>query len=220
MYSDIIVNPSVFKHATATSDGFNNLCTIIHQLATQGQYAGQVYLQGTLLGSFTLTSDPSVSATQVQIDVSTFDQLAQAQGNQSNPVPANPAYSVGQAGYVIFYASGPQNGFYVTLSTGAGTNATIVFDTRNLDNGDTLVFRPTSPGNYSVTNDKGNQQLAVVVQSYPPHQSPDPTTLNPVTCTLAQGGFNPANISLSPLQALVISIGIPASLSLSGPTSS
>jgi hypothetical protein len=211
----ININTHFFKFTTTAGSGFNNLCTIIHQLAAAGQYTGQVYLQGNPLGAFTLTVDPSVSTTQVQIDASAFDQVSQI--NLKNQVVTNPAYSLAPGGYVLFYASGAQNGFYVTLSTTAGTTTTIVFDTRDLDNGDYTMFRPVNPGNYTVTNDKGAQTAAITVSAYP---GTGPASPDPVTATLTQTGFTPNNIQLVQLQALMISVGIPASLSFSNPAGS
>lgn len=208
------INRDIFKHLNTNSQGFNNLCTIIHLIAAEGQYTGQVYLQGNLLGAFSLVSDASVTDTQVQIDVSTFDHVSQV--NLKNQVDPNPSYSVGKGGYMLLYASGPQDGFYVTLSTNAGNTATVVFDTRDLNNGDLAIFRPVTPGSYTLTNDKGTQQASITVQSYPDHQYPNPATLNPIAANLTAAGFVPNSITLSPLQALVVTIATLASLDFSG----
>jgi hypothetical protein len=206
-----LINRHFFKHATTKTVGFNNLCNIIHKIETEGVYQGQVYLGQTLLGSFSLKSDSSISSTQVQIDVSSFDSVSHV--NLTGKVQTNPSYAIGKSGFLVIFASGPQDGFYVTLSTSDGKTTTIVFDTRKLDNGDIVIFRPVIPGMYVVSDDGGTHKIDDSVVKGP--AGTNPATLKPVPVTFKPAGIEPNSVDVAPLQALVISFTAAASLSFS-----
>jgi hypothetical protein len=210
------INRHFFRHVRTRTEGFNNLCTLIHKVEEEGRYTGEVYLQKIFLGSFTLTVGQT-TATQLQIDLSSFDPISEI--NLKKEMSANPCFEVMKDGHVVFYLSGPQEGCYVTLSASDGKRTRVVFDSKNLDKGDMVVFRPTVPGNYRIKNELGGQVLEVAVKKYGAHKYPDPNKLKPSSVGLAARGFEPDAIQTSPMQAVLISIGVPALLDFSGETS-
>ncbi len=206
------LNRNFLRHKNTKQDGFNNLCTIIHQLGEAAQYQGEVYLKKQFLGSFTLIVTKDASNTEIHIDVSVFDPISQL--NLSGAVIVNPTYQLQEKGYLVLYASGQQNGFHVILKQADTTGLVEVFDTRNLNKGDMVVLTPVYPGSYIVKNEEGGSLLGLTVKQHEKGKSPHPLTFNPVNVTLAESGFEPKNASVSQLQPLLINIQAAACISL------
>jgi len=205
------INQHLFRHRETRSAGFNNLCTIIHKLADEGDYAGEIVQDKRLLGTFRLQYDRKNEPSQVNIDLSTFDALFRAN------VPGlaeRRDYAVGKDGYVVFYASGHHSDLYVKLTNVQREKETLSFDSRKLGKGDFVAFRLWQPGSYAITNELGGQKAALTVMSAENHQYPDPTRLEPVKVTLSDKGFDPVKIENWPVQALVISTETAAALTL------
>ena len=62
-----VINQHLFRHFETKSAAFNNLCTIIHKLADEGIYVGEVVQDKRLLGSFRLTYDKKSESSQVMV---------------------------------------------------------------------------------------------------------------------------------------------------------
>lgn len=205
------MNQNLLKYREVSTSNLNNLCTIMHKMAAEGSYTGQVFSDGgTLLGTFSLVYDKKNAATQAQVDLSTFDTLTQV--NLNKPAfQSPPAFVTGQDGIVIFFISGAHSGLYATL---AGSDNKQVFDSRKLDKGDAAVFRLISQGNYTVTDTAG-QVLNVTVNAPPVNgKYPALADQQPVMITLDATGFTPGAAAIDPLQVIVVAIGVPTSLDL------
>ncbi len=206
-----VINQHVFRHRETSSAALNNLCTIIHKLAEEGVYTGQVVQGKRLLGIFQLAYDRKHEPSQVNLDLSTFDALFGA--NVPN-LPKTDKFTVGRDGYVVFHASGHHGDLHVTLTRVQEKKAAPVFDSRKLGKGDMVAFRLWHPGAYVITNEPGGQTASLIVVSAEDGKYRDPTKLEPVRVTLSDKGFDRVRIEQGPLQALVISIETNAALIL------
>jgi hypothetical protein len=198
-----VINQQLFRHVESRSASFNNLCTIIHKLAAEGVYTGEVVQGKRLLGTFRLTCNRKNSASQANIDLSGFDALFRA-GLPAAAVPTE--FAVGQDGYVVFYASGHHTDLYVKLAKLPQEKGSPAFDSRKLGAGDLVAFRLLQPGSYTISNQSGSQKAELTVLSAGDRLYPDLTKLDPVKVTLSEKSFAPAKIEKWPTQALIISI--------------
>jgi len=198
-----VINQHLFRHFETKSAAFNNLCTIIHKLADEGLYVGEVVQDKRLLGSFRLTYDRKGELSQVNIDLSMFDALFRA---NVPGIPETSNFAVGKDGYVVFYASGHHTGLYVKLTKVSKEKGSPGFDSRKLGKDDMVALRLWQPGSYTITSEPGGQKASLTVLHAENRQYPDPRKLEPARITLSDKGFNPAKIEKWPVQALVISI--------------
>ena len=206
----LLMNQNLLKHREVSTASLNNLCTIIHKMAAEGTYTGQVYAgQDNLLGSFSLVYDKNNQATQTQIDLSAFDSLTQVNLDKK-PFITPPQFITGQDGIVIFFISGPHANLYGTLTD---SNKQMVFDSRALDKGDAAVFRLIVTGAYELANSTG-QVLAITVNGAVNGKYPAIQDQKPVIVKLDATGFTPAAAAVDPLQVIIISIEVPAALDL------
>ena len=198
-----VINQHLFRHFETKSAAFNNLCTIIHKLADEGIYVGEVVQDKRLLGSFRLTYDKKSESSQVNIDLSMFDALFRA---NVPGLPETSDFTVGRDGYVVFHASGHHTGLYVKLTKVSKEKGSPGFDSRKLGKGDLVALRLLQPGSYTITNEPGGQKASLTVLHAENRQYPDPRKLEPARITLSDKGFNPEKVENWPGQALVISI--------------
>ncbi|HXH85462.1 MAG TPA: hypothetical protein VNI35_01470, partial [Nitrospira sp.] len=198
-----IMNQHLFRHRETKSAGFNNLCTIIHKLADEGLYAGEVVQGKRLLGTFRLTCNGKTEQSQVNINLSAFDALFRA---NVRGLPETNNYFVGKDGYVVLHASGHHSELYVKLSKLEKEKATPKFDSRRLGPHDMVALRLWQPGSYAVSNEPGGQKATLIVRDEDNGRYPDLTKLEPVRVTLSGKGFEPARIETWPAQALVVTI--------------
>jgi hypothetical protein len=206
-----VINQYLFRHREVTSAAFNNLCTIIHRVREEGVYAGEVVQLKRQLGTFRVTCDAKHEASQVNIDLSTFDTLFRA-NVPDLPVPGN--YALGKGGYFVLHASGPHDNLYVTLTKLSKDKGGPSFDSRRLQKEDFVAFRLWYPGSYTITNEPGGQKATLIVLGGENHKYPDLTKQAPVQVTLTDKGFEPAKVEKWPAQALIISLETSASLIL------
>lgn len=204
-----VINQHMFRHRETASAALNNLGTIIHKLAEEGVYTGQIVQGKQLLGTFRLTYDRKHEASQVNIDLSAFDALSRA--NVPGLLAMNESV-VGQDGYVVFYTSGQHSALHVTLTKAQDADGRPSFDSRKLARGDLIALRLFYPGSYTLTNELGDQQATLTVLSEENGKYRDPSKLEPVRVKLSDKGFDPAKIEQWPLQALVISVDTAAAL--------
>jgi hypothetical protein len=204
-----VINPNIFRHTAVASEGFNNLCTIVHPLGKEGQYNGQVFIKKQYVGSFQLTIQEKSESTQADIDVSSFDPLYLRKDHGS---PGN-HFEMSKGGYVVIYASGHHDGAYVTISRSGEKADSKEFDTRKLGKDDLVVFRPFHPGKYKLLNKLDGKQASFSIEEKKERGYTNPAKLEPVTVPLTLKGFElPGNGTLHPFQAMVIKPDIACSL--------
>jgi hypothetical protein len=80
-----VLNQALFKHRTSATDGFNSLCTIIHQLHVEGYYYGEVLRAQHPIGTFVLRFDKNLPTHEVHIDAAKFDPIFN-KDNSARPV--------------------------------------------------------------------------------------------------------------------------------------
>jgi len=206
----LLMNQNLLKHREVSTASLNNLCTIVHKMAVEGTYTGQVYTgQANLLGSFSLVYDKNNQATQAQIDLSAFDDLTQVNLDKK-PFATPPEFITGQDGIVIFFITGTHADLYATLTD---SNNQVAFDSRALDKGDAAVFRLIATGTYELADSAG-QTLDITVNEPVDGKYADINDQQPVIITLDGTGFTPAVAAIDPLQVIIISIEVPATLDL------
>jgi len=204
-----VINPNIFRHTAVASEGFNNLCTIVHPLGKEGQYNGEVFIKKQCVGSFQLIIQEKSDHTQADIDVSLFDPL---NISKIMGIPRN-HFEMSKGGYVVIYASGHHNGAYVTITRSGEKAESKEFDTRKLGKDDLVVFRPFHPGKYKLTNKLDGKEASFAIEEKKERGYTNPAKLGPVTIPLTLKGFElPGNGTLHPFQAMIIKPDIACSL--------
>ena len=205
------INQNLFRHQNTASAGINNLCTVIHQMKTEGVFLGEVVHDKRLLGTFELRYQKSLQESQVNVDLSRFDDLLRANDLDDG---YGPKLEVGQEGYAVFYATGHHDGLYVKLTRIDVEKPALDFDSRKLGAGDMVVLRLWHPGQYTLANELGKQKASLKVVGAVDGKFKNPTKLEPTKVTLSDGGFDPAYLEKSATQALIVEIKTAASLTL------
>jgi hypothetical protein len=204
------LNPSLFTHQTGVTEGFNNLCTIIHQLHDEGVYFGEVQRGRHLLGTFNLSFDKKLPPHQVHIDAASFDPLFKNQTTDRAPATR---FELGGQGYVVLYTSGNHTDLRVKLHRRDETKTELSYDTAKLCTGDMVVFRLWTPGTYRVRHTTEKHAMTLKVRSA--EGGKYPVSLGkfaPVTVKLTPRGFEPAQSEQWPLQALIVQTEIAGAL--------
>lgn len=205
-----VINPDIFRHTAVTTEGFNNLCTIVHPIRSEGQYTGEIFIKKQFAGSFQLTIHEKSESTQTDIDISMFDPL---NTRKIKGIPRN-QFSMSKDGYVVIFASGHHEGAYLRITI-PGEEDREVFDTRKLGKDDLVVFRPFHPGKYKLLNRLDGREAYFVIEEKKERGYVNPAKLEPVTIPLTPRGFEmPKNAMLAPFQAMVIKPDIDCSLLL------
>jgi hypothetical protein len=204
-----VINQNLFRHHDTRSAAFNNLCTVIHRLAEEGDYLGEVVSGKRLLGTFRLRHARAGGESQVNIDLSWFDEVFAANTPRGG---GSREYTVGQDGYVVFHVSGHHTGLYVTLTRIQEKKTAPSFDSRKLGKGDILALRLWNPGAYTVINEPGGQQATITVRGANDGKTYEPSKLQPINVTLTEKGFNPETIDQAAFQALIINLETSAAL--------
>ena len=204
------INQNLFRHREAASAGLNNLCTIVHQLKTEGAYLGEVIHGKRLLGVFRLRYERSHDVSQVNLDLSRFDEILRI----NTPGDFAVDYRLGGEGYVVFHATGHHDGLYVKVARTDVEKAGVTFDSRKLGPQDIVVFRLWHPGRYTIANVQGKQKASLEVTGAEDGKFRNPAKLEPARATLTEKGFEPERLVVAATQAMVISIQAPASLAL------
>jgi hypothetical protein len=208
-----VLNHALFKHQESTSEGFNNLCTIIHQLRDEGTYFGEVQRTKYIVGTFTLRFDKTLTTHQVHIDAAKFDPVFNK--NRSAP-QAESGFEVGGEGYVLFYTSGAHTDLRIKLHRRTEKNTDEVsYDTAKLASGDMVVFRLLAPGAYRIRQGQTEHAMSVSVRSAEKDNYPGALgKFPPVNVKLTSRGFEPAKVDYWPLQALIIQLETAGPLSV------
>lgn len=207
------LNSHLLRHRETSTDGFNNLCTIIHQLHDEGLYVGQVVQGKRLLGTFQLRCDKNNPATQANIDLSQFDAVLGASKKHCEKSDAS-EFSVGRDGYAIFHATGHHEGLYVTLTRLAEQKSKPTFDSRTLNAGDLVAIRLLVPGEYVLSNELSRQKMPLRVRQAADGKYPALTKMTPVTVSLTEKSFDPPRTETWPVQVVIVRPEVPCVLKL------
>jgi hypothetical protein len=205
-----VINPNIFRHTAVASEGFNNLCTIIHPFRKEGAYNGEIFLKKQCMGSFQLIIHEKSEITQADIDVSLFDPLNVRKKNGVLP----DQFEMSKEGYVVIYASGHHNGVHVSITGSGAQKDSETFDTRKLGKDDLVVFRPFHPGKYKLLNRLAGQEASFTIEEKKNGGYINPAKLEPVTIPLTAKGFEIPKDGIQPFQAMVIKPDIDCSLVL------
>ncbi len=205
-----VISQDLFRYRHAASRGLNNLCTVIHKLTREGVYAGEVGRGDRVIGTFQLRSDAQEKATQVNIDLSTFDEVFRV--NARHPHVTD--LVVGKDGFAVFSVTGPHQDIWVALTRVDKDNRAAEFDSRKLSGGDFLVLRLWYPGTYVLTNQIGGTTASLSVIAGEAAVARKLSRLDPRNVTLSARGFEPRQIDVTSAQALVVRIDTPAAVTL------
>ncbi|MCY2951698.1 MAG: hypothetical protein NTU53_06935 [Planctomycetota bacterium] len=205
-----VLNQSLFTHQSGATEGFNNLCTIIHQLHEEGVYFGEVLRAKHIIGTFIVRFDKKLPTHEVHIDAAIFDPLF---NKDKIGQPAGKAFEVGGQGYVVLYTSGSHGDLRIKLHRRDEKNAEVSYDTAKLAASDMVVFRLWKPGTYRIRHSEEKHAMTLSVR--PSDGGRYPTALGkfpPVNVKLTPRGFDPAEIEQWPAQALIIQTEISGAL--------
>src|SRR5438093_3022751 len=123
------IRQDLFRHRDTASAALNNLCTVIHKCAAEGAYEGEVGQGERVLGRFRLRCEKNVQTTQVNVDLSMFDDLFRT----TTAARAHATdLAVGPEGFAVFHASAHHQRLWVTLTKIAGDKEVLEFDSRKL----------------------------------------------------------------------------------------
>jgi hypothetical protein len=207
-----VFNQNLFRHKNTSSSQLNNLCTVIHKFKSEGSYLGEVFLGKTHMGSFTVRCSKNFANPQVNVDASMFDRIYA--NSKKLATVHNQSFEVRAEGFIVFYASGHHDGFYLTLKRAGEKEPENYFDSRKLSDGDMIAIRLIYPGEYELKNEPGNQSMNIFVRKAEDGKYHHPSKLPPKTIDLADRGFPEKNLTLEPLQALVINAKVDCSIKL------
>ena len=207
-----VLNPALFTHREGTTEGFNNLCTIIHQLRDEGIYSGEIQRGKNLIGNFTLCFDKKFPTHEVHIDAAKFDPLF---NKESCGQSGEQTFEVGGQGYLVLYTSGSHADLRVKLYRRDEKKVERSYDTANLSTGDMVVFRLARSGSYRVQHTTEKHGMTLAVRSAGERKYPSGLgKFPPINVKLTPRGFDPAQVEQWPFQALIIQIEIPGALRL------
>lgn len=206
-----VINTNLFRHTSSGTESLNNLCTIVHQFKVAGIYQGTVFIKEQLLGEFKVKFDPKIEVPQINLDLSAFDpfysQLAERNDFKF-------MLEVGMEGYLLFFTSGHHDGMYVKMKQLSENKDVDYYDSRHPVAGDMIMFRTIHPGSYSITDKPGNAQFYFSIPINKEGKYAHPSKLQPLNIVLNVNGFEPAQMEVQPLQAIVITTKINCSLTL------
>lgn len=206
-----VIKQDLFRHRAASSAALNNLCTVIHTLSADGRYTGEVGQGGRVLGRFRLRCDANETATQANVDLSTFDEVFRINAPR---LSHETDLVVGKDGYVVFSTSAHHQDLWVTLTRIDADKRTLEFDSRRLGAGDLLAFRVWFPGTYTLTNEIGGTRASLGVLAGEAAVARKLSRVEPHTVALSARGFAPSSIEVASTQALVIRVETAAAVTL------
>lgn len=168
-----IINQQLIAQTTLDSGALTMLGAVIHNFPEPGEYHGAVLNGKQLAATFRLTVEEQSPATQVNIDLAALtgplsdrpssECECQVERREGEPESA-PHFVVNPRGHALFYVSQGKGGFAVKVNR--VNEQRILFDSRELQDGDLFAATLIRPGLYSVTNVPTRSRGEVVV-GYP-----------------------------------------------------
>ncbi|HUH79145.1 MAG TPA: hypothetical protein VLY83_04535 [Methanoregula sp.] len=200
-----ILDKSMFREATTDSGSLSAMSSIVHRIATQGEYRGTIYRGAAKAGRFSVSvcdcEEPETAGTSPsQADL---DLVALA-----TPCGAGigyaPAFTLRTGGFLVFSVPTGSGEYAVELSRHERKKETaLVFDSRKLGSGDIFITHVLRPGTYAIRNTLGKGHADLTV-AYPEPGKPV-CREQPVLVECKEGAMNPDTIKILPAQALMFS---------------
>lgn len=183
------INQQLISQTVLDSGELGLLGAVIHNFPEPGEYHGAVLRGKQLTTTFHLTVDEESTAMQVNIDLAVLTQPSAGRAithcecrKEKKPGEPErvPHFSVNPHGQVLFYISKGTGGFAVQVNR--LNEQRILFDNRELQDGDLFAATLIRPGSYAVINAPAHSKGEVIV-AYPElgkvgYRPPDPVTID------------------------------------------
>jgi len=183
-----LINHQLIAQTVIDSGDLAMLGAVIHNFPDPGHYRVAVLSDELVVATHTLRVDENSTATQVNIDLAppafgTADRTASGcdcKAEKARTAGDSWCYTVNPRGQVLFYVSRGTDGYAVQVNK--VNDAKILFDSRQLQEGDLFAATLLRPGSYSITNVPAGYKSEVVV-AYPkpgktPFKAPAPVSID------------------------------------------
>ena len=199
-----LLNRYLFTQIGLDSGALTSLGVVMHTFPQPGLYRGVVLRGEDSVGSFLLEVAEDSPQTQVDID------LAKVKAPAAEPCcdeASRAPYVVSPRGYAVFHVSSGPGGFSVVVGRGDPRKPEVLFDSRELLEGDLFAATILRPGSYTVSNVLARGQArAELVVAYP-QPAKERYAQPPVhTVTLTAKGFEPERMRVAAAQSQVYHI--------------
>lgn len=182
------INQQLILQTVLDSGELAMLGAVIHSFPEPGEYHGAVLKGKQLATTFHLTIDEQSSAMQVDIDLAALTQPSASRATtpcecKDEKKPGEPEraphFTVNPRGQTLFYVSQGTGGYAVQVNR--VNERRILFDSRELQEGDLFAATLIRPGSYAVTNAPARSKGEVIV-AYPEpgktaYHPPEPVTI-------------------------------------------
>lgn len=187
------INHQLLAQTRLDSGALTMMGAVIHNFPEPGEYHGAVMRGKQTEATFRLTVDEKSTAMQVDVDLATLNL----------PAPNPCACKEGEHDDARHFVVNPRGQTLLYVSQGAGGYAVLInrvnergvlFDSRELKDGDLFAATLIRPGTYSVVNTTTRSKAEIVVAFPKPpktaYRPPDPITIEVTEKGLltAQGG--------------------------------
>jgi hypothetical protein len=167
-----LINHQLISQTVIDSGELAMLGAVIHNFTESGKYRVEILSEGLVVATHILRVDEKSTAMQVNIDLAppptgTSDRTASGcdcKDQQSRTGGDAACYTISPRGHASFYVSRGTDGYAVQVSK--VNDPRIVFDSRQLQEGDLFAVTLLRPGSYSITNVTAGYKSEVVV-AYP-----------------------------------------------------
>lgn len=179
------INQQMIMQTVLDSGELAMLGAVIHNFSKPGEYHGAVIKGKQTASTFHLTVDEDSPAMQVDVDLAALTQRTSGRSvtpceceDEKTPEDA-PHYTVNPRGQTLFYVSQGAGGYAVQVNR--VNERPILFDSRELQDGDLFAATLIRPGSYQLTNARAGSKGGVTV-AYPTpgktaYQPPEPVTI-------------------------------------------
>jgi|GEM_PF-873876 len=189
-----LINHQLISQTVIDSGELAMLGAVIHNFPDPGDYQVAVLADELIVATHTLRVDGKSTALQVNIDLAppasgTTDRTAAGCDckDEKTLYPGNsPCYTVNPRGHVLFYVSRGTDGYSVQVNK--ANDPKILFDSRQLQEGDLFAATLLRPGSYTITNVPAGYKSEVVVAYPKPGKAPF-KALTPVSIDATKAGL-------------------------------
>jgi hypothetical protein len=174
------INRQLIEQTSLDSGALTMLAAIVHNFPEPGVYHGAATRGKETSATFQLTVDEKSTAMQVNIDLATLNEPApEGCGCQKGEHDDTRHFIVNPRGQAVFYVSKGPGGYAVAVNR--VNEKRVLFDSRQLTEGDLFAATLIRPGTYSVTNAstnaRGEVNVAFLTPSKTAYRPPDPVTI-------------------------------------------
>lgn len=190
------INRSLLTQQKWDSAAISPLASVVHKFSVPGQYKLMVLAGERLdrVGVIDLLMDEKAPDEQLNINLEAVSKEKFSKANQIAHL-GNPNKPV------VFYASGGTQKYVVVAYQYEREKEAKVFDSRQLQAGDTFIVNPIASGNYTFTGSQGGKGQIVINKKAGRSL---PTQGNVVECT--DKGFSPDKLKSDFLQPVFFQI--------------